>query len=503
MPAPHRYDQPMLHLVKRRQAMKTMKRIGGGLVSAACLGLFAAGEAAAATVDVFLRADVFTIPAGTYNAAAPIVPPADITMWGFDVTDSGYTAPAPGTPWAPVVVTAAEGDTLNVNVQNDLTGLYTEPVSVVIPGQTPVLADGTWPTWTDGTTGPRVDPTQRVRSFTFETATGTSQTYTFSNLKAGTYLIESGTHPAVQDQMGLYGVLKVLPATAGQAYDDPSSAFGAEATLLLSEIDPVLHSAVALGDYGPTGTMTSTSDYHPKYFLVNGQPYTASAANLPSGSPGVKLLLRILNAGLETKVPTVFGPYMALIAEDGNFMSATLTTGTKVPAPKQQYEVVLPAGKTMDAILTPTAVGTIPVFDRRLNLTNNGLSPGGMLAFLGVTSAVSPTTLVLSSARGCATTSSCGTGVVTLTNTGAVNWSVTGDTITGGTTAFRSMYSVSATSLPLPANLAPGASMTFTVTFAPPASTTVGNKWNASGPNLNITISGQPTQSVALHGTAS
>ncbi len=487
--------------------MNTMKRIGAGLAAATCLGLVAAGDAAAATVDVYLRADVFTIPAGTYNAAAPTIPPADITMWGFDVTDSGYTAPAPGTPWGPVVLTAVEGDTLNINVENDLSGLYIEPVSVVIPGQTPVLTPGSWPCWTTGPCGPRSSPTQRVRSFTTETALGVSSTYTFNNLKAGTYLIESGTHPAVQEQMGLYGVLKVLPTTPGRAYDDPSSAFDSETTLLLSEIDPVLHNAVATGDYGPAGTMTSTSDYHPKYFLVNGQPYTGAAAPLPGGSPGTKLLLRFLNAGLETKAPVVLGPDMALIAEDGNFMSAIDTSGAVVPAPKQQYEVLMPAGKTMDAILTPTALGNIPVFDRRLNLTNNGLSPGGMLAYLAVASptlGASPTPLVLSSARNCLATSSCTTGVVTVTNTGTVPGLVSSYTIAGGTTAFRNMYSVTATSVPLPATLAPGGgSMTFTVRFAPPSGT-AGNKWNTGGPNLNITTNNPtPTLSVALHGTAS
>jgi hypothetical protein len=42
----------------------------------------------------------------------------------------------------------------------------------------------------------------------------------------------------------------------------------------------------------------------------------------------------------------------------------------------------------MDAILvTPSIPGSIPVYDRRLSLTNNGVSPGGMLATLIVTAA--------------------------------------------------------------------------------------------------------------------
>jgi hypothetical protein len=107
------------------------------------------------------------------------------------------------------------------------------------------------------------------------------------------------------------------------------------------------------------------------------------------------VLLRFLNAGLETKVPVTQGQYLSLIAEDGQFFSASGFTGAPpaqvaatCPAPKSQYSVLLPAGKTVDAILTaPPAPATIAVYDRRLNLTNNGASPGGMLALLAITAA--------------------------------------------------------------------------------------------------------------------
>ena len=48
---------------------------------------------------------------------------------------------------------------------------------------------------------------------------------------------------------------------------------------------------------------------------------------------------------------------------------------------------MLPAGKTLDAILVPTVVADIPVYGRRLNLSNAGASPGGMLSVLMVISA--------------------------------------------------------------------------------------------------------------------
>ena len=68
---------------------------------------------------------------------------------------------------------------------------------------------------------------------------------------------------------------------------------------------------------------------------------------------------------------------MTLIAEDGN-VSPTLK--------RQQSDVLLAAGKTMDVIVsTPIADATYPVFDRMLRLTSGGNQPdSGMLAYLQV-----------------------------------------------------------------------------------------------------------------------
>jgi FtsP/CotA-like multicopper oxidase with cupredoxin domain len=332
----------------------------------ACLVFLPERSARAATAC--LRVDAYQITAGAWGNAA------SIPMWGFFdcAAASVTTASTASIP----TLKATAGDTLTIRLRNNLPPsaagtVYTEPVSIIIPGQRGTLI----PTWTDNTSSLlRATYGQRVRSFTTETPQGTESVYTFSNLSAGTYLIQSGTHPAVQMQMGLYAVLEVTPATTGQAYpSQPSTAFDSEVVLLLSEIDPALHAAVASGSYGPQNAMpppamTSTIDYHPKYFLVNGAPYPFGASPASLGR-NKKVLLRFLNAGLATKVPLVQGQYVTLVAEDGNLL----------PAPRQQYNVFLPAGKTMDAILTtPSAAATIPIYDRRLNLTNNGASPGGM-----------------------------------------------------------------------------------------------------------------------------
>src|ERR1700732_2917787 len=71
----------------------------------------------------------------------------------------------------------------------------------------------------------------RVRSFVPEATPGTgTQTYTWTALKPGTYLIESGTYPSIQGPMGLYGVRFVYtPATAGGSALGPGTAYSGTA----------------------------------------------------------------------------------------------------------------------------------------------------------------------------------------------------------------------------------------------------------------------------------
>jgi FtsP/CotA-like multicopper oxidase with cupredoxin domain len=312
----------------------------------------------AAAVDVYLKAEavIMTMPDGKA-----------ITMWAFADcgADSTFTTCTPASSPGPMI-TAAEGDTLSIHLRNNLGGVYTEPVSVVIPGQNSTVMAPV--KFTDGA------GRQRVKSFTAETAVGAVQTYVWDNLKPGTFLYQSGTHPSVQVQMGLYGALVVNPVAVGQAYNDVSTAYDVQAMLLYSEIDPTLHHAVVTGNYGPTKGMKSTVGYQPRYFLINGEPYSSEISPLPAGISGNNVLLRFLNAGLETHVPVVQGPYINIIAEDGNLL----------PYPKQQYSILLPAGKTMDVIATPQAAGNYAVYDRRLKLTSGQDSLGGMLTFLNV-----------------------------------------------------------------------------------------------------------------------
>lgn len=287
-----------------------------------------------------------------------------VPMWGF-AGDTAFGA-LDGTVSVPgPVLEVPSGDTmLTIHLDNNLS----EPISIVIPGQ---IATTTPVFFTDGA------GRQRVQSFTHEPPAGnaTEVTYTWTGLKPGTYLYHSGTHPQVQVQMGLYGGAVVNPAAEGQAYDDASSAYNAQVLLLYSEVDPVLHQHVSDGSYGPGLAMTSTIDYNPKYFLINGEPYTATTAPLLAGTAGDSVLIRFLNAGLRTHAPVLLGARLRVIAEDGNLY----------PFARDHCSVELPAGQTKDVIVEFSAAGTYPLYDRTLCLTNaGGASPGGMLTYLQV-----------------------------------------------------------------------------------------------------------------------
>jgi FtsP/CotA-like multicopper oxidase with cupredoxin domain len=356
-----------INITERKAAMKKLTL---GVLILAMSILLATGSSLAATVDVYLYAGTTTktMPDGT-----------SVTLWGFALEADNVFTTLEGIVEVPGPrISVSAGDTLNIHLHNTLT----DPVSVIVPGQITSMV----PTWTDDSTGARGgDLTKRVRSFTQETANLATTTYTWTNVKAGTYLYQSGTHPAVQVQMGLYGAL-TIDAAANNVYNDASSAYLSEAVLIYSEIDPVIANAVATGTYGTPPNPTSTVDYAPKYFLVNGMPFPAGSP-IPAGNVSEALLLRFLNAGLKSHVPALEGAgHMSVIAEDGNLY----------PYQKTQYSVLLPAGKTVDAILTPGSSGYIPVFDRSLSLANYMMPGGGMLSYLNVGASGITNTLTVS-----------------------------------------------------------------------------------------------------------
>ena len=184
--------------------------------------------------------------------------------------------------------------------------------------------------------------------------------------KKGSFVYHSGTHPQVQVQMGLYGAIarnnSPTSAYAGESFHNVTSLF-------YSEIDVELHTAVATpGGYGPAGSlMTSTVDYQPEWFLVNGEPFDEGSTQDISGLvPFERNLVRFYNAGLTTRMATLDGGYLRLIAEDGQ----------QYPFRREEFGAQVPPLKAVDAVMVNPDAGRHAVIDRTLSI--------GALRFLGI-----------------------------------------------------------------------------------------------------------------------
>jgi len=168
-----------------------------------------------------------------------------VPMWGYSCGDPVPSSSAtcaklnPGASgWSPVIITVPTGQDLRINLTNGLSftttsGSTTIPTSLTIVGQvggglgsqrsmTPSPAHAaqtlTWPASSnnpaDGVNNP---PHQddRVQSFATEVAAGQTTSLDWMKPNAGTYLLESGTHPSIQGPMGLFGMVVVTAAPSG------------------------------------------------------------------------------------------------------------------------------------------------------------------------------------------------------------------------------------------------------------------------------------------------
>ena len=426
--------------------------LGKSGIAAAVLMLASGVSLAQTTVNLTAGPATATLPDG---AAVP--------MWGYSCDTVADPACRPlnaaaTTPavWSPVVITVPTGNSLTIHLTNNLTFAggagAAIPTSLTIVGQvggglgvpggftnSPTHASQTvtWPASSsalgDGANTPPAQG-QRVRSFGTEALVGTPADLTWTALRPGTYLLESGSHPSIQGPMGLYGIVVVTAApvspAAGTAY--PGVSYSADIPLLLSEIDPVQNAAVSVavntagfdeatvwsGQPGGCGNPATANagncyppavNYTPLYFLVNGVGFdkTNTAANpslfatTPATSVAGNVLVRLVNAGLHMHIPSIVGSLttpivvptgvtaapaagFSLVAEDGNPLPGVS---------RIQSEVFMAPGKTYDVMIdTPAAGGSaLPIFDRQGGLSANANSrDAGMLAYISINSAALP-----------------------------------------------------------------------------------------------------------------
>ncbi|MBN1817903.1 MAG: hypothetical protein JW828_11120 [Sedimentisphaerales bacterium] len=307
-------------------------------------------------IDYYLRAE----------AVNKVMPDGSmIPMWGYALDPDAVQETGQVIVPGPTLVVPPNDPNLTIHLKNRLD----VATSVIIPALPQAMTPQRFPAGDP-------DYPNRIRSLTHETPPGNAAPvpYSWTNVRPGSFMYHSGTHIAVQVQMGLYG-----PATRN-AVDGAYSAdsdFDNEVLLFYSEIDPIAHARIASGNYGPGEIMTSTIEYKPEFFLVNGNPYSLGDTPIPAGQVGQTTLLRLFNAGIETHVAQLQNLRGLLLADDGwpdNY-------------PTDQYTFVLPAGKTKDVLLNPATEGIVPVYDRRLRLTNANASPGGLISLLEIAAA--------------------------------------------------------------------------------------------------------------------
>ena len=169
------------------------------------------------------------------------------------------------------------------------------------------------------------------------------------------------------------------------AYDNLNSCYDADALLLFSEIDPVQNAAVDAAAGAIAGATPSTIDYNPTYFLINGEPYDKTTPAAGGCRPG----RRGTASSCASSTPGCAPTRRPSSASTWGWSRRTATSTPDVT--KQQSAALLPAGKTLDALVAmPAADATYPLFDRMLDLTNDNQPDGGMLAYLQVGTGSAP-----------------------------------------------------------------------------------------------------------------
>jgi multicopper oxidase len=311
-------------------------RLFGALIAtlALAVALVAPGTAGAAPVGmVCTNGPTFNLTARGGYIQTP--DGNSIFMWSYTRSAGGARFQTPGP-----TLCVNEGDTVTVRLHNTLS----KPASIVFPGQERVSASGGIP-----------------GLFTRAAEPDGNATYTFVASEPGTYLYESGTDPAKEVEMGLYGALVVRPAGHPDwAYNDPRTTFDPEREYLqlFSEIDPDLHHVVE------TGKRYDISQLHNRYFAINGrqfpdtiqdnnvsylprQPYGALVRVQPYDPSNPRpALVRVVNAGLLNHPFHPHGNHTRVIAHDGRLV---LTSGG-ADASTEHFTETVPSGSTQDLL---------------------------------------------------------------------------------------------------------------------------------------------------------
>lgn len=280
-----------------------------------------------------------------------------VYIWGYSLKNEQGTAVYP----APTLV-VNEGDQVEITLTNigpKKTGIKRPAHTIHFHGlDTDQANDGVPHTSTD-------------------ILVGDSFTYHFTADHAGTYFYHCHVDTVEHLQMGMHGAFIVKAKggvnqawTGGPAYDK-------EYTFVLNEIDPVWHKAVE------TGTAYDRTDFHPRYWTINGKAFPDTEADpttMIEGKVGDKILVRVINSGYQTHSLHLHGHHFQVIASDGRPLPAFMEKDTINVGSAERY----------DLLITFIQDGDFPLHSHNIvDNTNNGVYPGGLHTMVSIASAAS------------------------------------------------------------------------------------------------------------------
>ncbi|WP_222430774.1 multicopper oxidase domain-containing protein [Cohnella terricola] len=201
---------------------------------------------------------------------------------------------------------------------------------------------------------------------------GGSFKYQFKAKHAGTFFYHCHVDTIEHLQMGMYGAF-IVKAKNGinQAWTGGPS-FDKDYVFLLNEIDPVWHQAVE------EGKPYDRTNFHPKYWTINGKAYPDSEKDPTSyidGEVGETVLIRLINSGYEPHSFHMHGYHFQIIASDGRPLPEPVTKDTVLIGPGERY----------DLLVTFDQSGMFPFHSHNIvDNTNNGAYPGGLHTMIDV-----------------------------------------------------------------------------------------------------------------------
>lgn len=294
---------------------------------------------------VFAALFAAAAPAATVNYTLYIVPGqwtinngggTTLDVWTF--SDVAGTAKVSGP-----VLTANEGDTVNVTVTNN----HTIDHNFVIKG---------------------------VTTDTKAIAAGASKTYSFTASTAGTYVYSDTLNSNINREMGMYGMFWVGPSDGSKRAWTDGPAYDFQRLWVLSDMDKPRWNDVAA-----SGGTIDTSVYRPNYFMNNGKgglDAKKDAGITIDGGLGQKALIRIVNAG----------QFAQSLHFHANHFEVLTLDGARQSSPYKQLDVInVPPYSTADVMFTLNQLGDYVLHNHTAQMeTANGFYLNGVATMIHI-----------------------------------------------------------------------------------------------------------------------